>query len=57
MTPALEHTRVRDIAHQGILSCPPDASLEVVARVMSSHRLHAVLVASPVPTAQGVTTP
>jgi CBS domain-containing protein len=37
--------RVGDWMHAGVVSCPTDASLTEVARVMSDHRVHAVAVA------------
>lgn len=37
--------RVGAWMHAGIVSCPSDASLNEVARVMSDHRVHAVAVA------------
>jgi CBS domain-containing protein len=42
--PQLDHIRVRDAMHQGILSCPADAPLGEVAGVMAKHRVHAVAV-------------
>jgi CBS domain-containing protein len=40
------HTRrVGDWMHAGVVSCPSDASLTEVARIMSDHRVHAVAVA------------
>lgn len=44
--PTLEHVRVRDCMHSGILTCPPDAPLARVARTMATHRVHAVVVAA-----------
>ena len=40
----LEHIRVQDAMHHGILSCSTDASLAEVAAVMAEHRVHAVVV-------------
>lgn len=37
--------RVGDWMHAGVVSCPTDASLTEVARIMSDHRVHAVAVA------------
>lgn len=44
MSRALDHIRVRDCMHQGILSCSEDAPLGEVAGVMAEHRVHAVAV-------------
>ena len=43
--PELEHIRVSDCMHQGILSCADDAPLGEVAGVMAKHHVHAVAVA------------
>ncbi len=40
----LEHVRVSDCMHRGIVSCPPDAPLAEVAALMVKHRIHAVAV-------------
>ena len=37
--------RVGDWMHAGVVSCPTDASLTEVARIMSDHRVHSVAVA------------
>lgn len=37
--------RVGDWMHAGVVSCPTDASLPEVARIMSDHRVHCVAVA------------
>jgi CBS domain-containing protein len=42
--PRLEHVRVRDCMHHGILSCDADAPLDEVAATMARHRVHAVAV-------------
>lgn len=34
-----------EVMHSGIVTCPPDASLRMVARMMAEHRLHCVGVA------------
>ena len=39
---ALEHVRVADCMHHGILSCDPYASARDVAAVMAEHHVHAV---------------
>jgi CBS domain-containing protein len=41
---ALDHIRVRDAMHQGIIACGPEAPLDEVARIMAKHRVHAVAV-------------
>ena len=46
MTTELDHIRVRDAMHQGILSCSGEAPLEEVAGIMAKHRVHAVVVTS-----------
>jgi CBS domain-containing protein len=43
---ALEHVRVRDCMHLGILSCAADAPLNEVAAIMAKHHVHAVAVAN-----------
>jgi CBS domain-containing protein len=42
--PRLEHAVVADVMHPGVMSCPPDADLVTVARMMASHHIHAVVV-------------
>jgi CBS domain-containing protein len=44
--PALEHIRVGDCMHQGVLTCFPDDSVQDVAAIMANHRVHAVVVSS-----------
>ena len=44
LMPALAHATVADAMHPGILSCPPDAPLTEVARMMASHHVHSVAV-------------
>jgi CBS domain-containing protein len=44
MAAALEHVRVRDVMHHGILSCTGDARLGEVAGIMARHHVHAVAV-------------
>jgi CBS domain-containing protein len=41
----LDHLRVRDCMHAGILSCAPETPLCEVARLMGDHRVHAIAVA------------
>lgn len=43
----LEHTRVRDAMHTGILTTDPTTPLRVVAQLMAQQRVHAVAVADP----------
>jgi CBS domain-containing protein len=44
--PELEHIRVHDAMHHGILGCAPDAPLGEVAGIMAKHRVHAVAIAN-----------
>ncbi len=44
LMPTLAHATVADAMHPGILSCPPDAPLTEVARMMASHHVHSVAV-------------
>lgn len=46
LTPSIEHATVVDAMHPGILSCPADASLTEVARMMATHHVHCVAVMS-----------
>jgi CBS domain-containing protein len=43
--PSFEHARVRDAMHLGVITCLPDTPMEAVARIMSTNRVHAVVVA------------
>jgi CBS domain-containing protein len=43
---SLDHIRVHDAMHHGILSCPPDAPLGEVAGLMAKHRVHAVAISN-----------
>jgi len=36
---------VRDLMHQGLIACPPNASLGEVAAMLDRHHIHAVIVA------------
>jgi predicted transcriptional regulator len=36
--------RVGEVMHAGVVTCPPDASLEDVAELMAAHRIHCVVV-------------
>jgi CBS domain-containing protein len=40
----LERLRVVDAMHPGVISCPPEASLQTVARMMADYGVHAILV-------------
>ena len=44
MTLQLDHIRVHDAMHRGILSCSADAPLGEVAGIMARHRVHAVAI-------------
>jgi CBS domain-containing protein len=44
LLPHLDHATVADAMHPGILSCEADATLEDVARMMSTHHVHCVVV-------------
>jgi len=44
MTLELDHIRVHDAMHQGILSCAADAPLSEVAVIRATHRVHAVAI-------------
>jgi predicted transcriptional regulator len=43
----LEHVRVHDVMHTGVLTTDPTTPLRVVARLMVEQRVHAVAVADP----------
>lgn len=43
-TPPLSHASVGDAMHAGVLTCPPETPLRVVARMMATHRVHSVVV-------------
>jgi CBS domain-containing protein len=44
VNPQLDHIRVHDAMHPGILSCDADATLGEVAGIMATHRVHAVAI-------------
>jgi CBS domain-containing protein len=44
--PALDGLRVIDVMHPGLISCSPGTPLRTVARMMTTYRVHAVLVAA-----------
>lgn len=43
--PPFDDASVVDAMRMGVLSCPPDAPLRDVARLMATHRIHCVVVA------------
>ena len=44
LLPHFDHATVGDAMHPGILSCDADATLTEVARMMSSHHVHCIVV-------------
>ena len=44
--PALRELRVIDAMHPGLVSCSLESPLRAVARMMATHRVHAILVVS-----------
>jgi CBS domain-containing protein len=44
LLPHLEHATVADAMHPGILSCDAEATLTEVARIMSTHHVHCIVV-------------
>lgn len=44
LTPSFEHARVADAMRAGVITCPPDATLATVARIMATEHVHAVVV-------------
>jgi CBS domain-containing protein len=44
LTPSFEHARVADAMRTGVISCPPDTSMESVARIMATNHVHAVVI-------------
>ena len=44
LMPHFDHATVADAMHPGILSCEPDASVTEVARMMSTHHVHSIMV-------------
>lgn len=40
--PAINHARVADVMHHGVLTCSPDTPLREVAAMMVTHRVHFV---------------
>jgi CBS domain-containing protein len=45
---------VKDYMHQGLITCPPDASLGQVARLLDVHHVHALIVAGEADTPLGI---
>ena len=48
LLPRFEHATVADAMHPGILSCDADAALGEVARMMSTHHVHCIVVGATV---------
>jgi CBS domain-containing protein len=46
LLPHVDHATVGDAMHPGILSCDKDATLIEVARMMSTHHVHCIVVRS-----------
>ncbi len=44
LSPSLEHALVSDAMRPQILTCPPDASLRTVARMMAAEHVHCTVV-------------
>jgi CBS domain-containing protein len=44
LLPHFEHATVADAMHPGILSCEAEATLAEVARIMSTHHVHCIVV-------------
>ena len=44
LAPSLEHALVSDAMRPQVLTCPPDASLRTVARMMAAEHVHAAIV-------------
>jgi CBS domain-containing protein len=42
--PTIQHRRVQDVMHPGVVTCPPYADLVSVARLMAGEHIHAVVV-------------
>lgn len=53
LLPRWERARVGDAMRRGVMSCPPDASLRTVARMMATHHVHSVVVPCEVPERDG----
>jgi CBS domain-containing protein len=46
MSPHDPQATIADAMHAGVITCPPDATLRTVARILAAHRIHAVVVSS-----------
>jgi CBS domain-containing protein len=44
LPPSFEHARVADAMRTGVITCPPDTSMKVVAKIMATNHVHAVVV-------------
>ncbi len=44
LTPSFEHASVADVMRPGVMGCPPDVPAAMVARMMATHHIHAVVV-------------
>lgn len=44
LTPAFEKATVADVMRPGVMGCAPDAPAALVARMMATHHIHAVVV-------------
>ena len=55
LMPHFDHATVADAMHPGILSCEPDATLTEVARMMSTHHVHCIVVTAAAEGASGET--
>ena len=43
-SPSVEHARVSDAMNQGIVSCPRDAGLREMGRLMASRHIHSLVI-------------
>ena len=44
LTPSFEHATVADAMRPGVITCPPDATMGTVARIMAGEHVHSVVV-------------
>src|SRR4051794_5730698 len=42
--PTIQHAAVADVMHPGVVHCSPDTDLTTVARTMTDHHIHSVVV-------------